>query len=104
MLEYYLLPSLVKAKKFTVIRFDTQGRMPLKKIHFGQAGYEDFTTHKNPVRKQRYLDRHQHENWNDLNTAGAWARWILWNKPTIEESVKDMEKRFDIKIIPLENV
>jgi len=25
------------------------------------------------------------------------ARWILWNKPTIKESIKDYKKRFNLK-------
>ena len=31
-------------------------------------------------------------------TAGALSRWILWNKPTISGSLKDIQKRFNIKI------
>jgi Family of unknown function (DUF5754) len=28
-----------------------------KWIHFGQMGYEDFTKHNDPIRRQRYLNR-----------------------------------------------
>jgi hypothetical protein len=28
-----------------------------KLIHFGQMGYEDFTNHRDPVRRDRYLKR-----------------------------------------------
>ena len=52
-------------------------------IHFGSEGMSDYTKHKDPERKERYIKRHQkRENWNDPSTAGFWARWILWNKPT----------------------
>ena len=54
-------------------------------IHFGATGYDDFTTHKDPKRKARYLARHNDEKWNDPETAGIWARWLLWNKPSIED-------------------
>ena len=70
-----------------------------KKINFGAAGYEDFTTHKDPIRKKRYIKRHQvNEDWTNPLTAGWWSRWLLWNMPTIKESIADIKKRFDIKI------
>ena len=70
-----------------------------KKISFGASGYSDFTIHKDEERKQRYIARHQkNENWNDLETAGTFSRYILWNKPTLKESIKDMENKFYINI------
>ena len=70
-----------------------------KKVSFGQKNASDYTQHKDPERKQRYLDRHRkNENWNDLKTAGAWAKAILWNKPTLTASIKDMERKFNIDI------
>ena len=65
-----------------------------KTVSFGAAGMSDFTKHKDTARKQRYLNRHKkNENWNDHTTAGYLSRWILWAKPTIEESIKDLNKR-----------
>ena len=48
-------------------------------IHFGAKGYEDYTTHKDPERKARYLARHSGEDWSEagVNTAGFWAGWLL---------------------------
>ena len=66
-----------------------------KTIHFGQAGASDMTQHKNEFRKNRYIDRHKkNENWNDPTTAGFLSRWILWNKPTITESIRDTNRRY----------
>ena len=62
-------------------------------IHFGATSYEDFTTHKDTTRKANYLARHSNENWNDPMTAGFWARWLLWNKPSLKASVDDLNKR-----------
>lgn len=71
-----------------------------KIIHFGQEGASDYTMHKNLARKNSYIVRHQmNENWNDLNTAGAWAKGLLWSEPTIEKSIKKMQIKFGIKII-----
>ena len=70
-----------------------------KKVSFGARGYSDFTQHKDVERKQRYIDRHRkNENWNDIKTAGAWSKGILWNKPTLKESIASMEKKFNIDI------
>ena len=65
-----------------------------KTVSFGAAGMSDFTKHKDSERKQRYLKRHSNnENWSDPTTAGYLSRWILWAKPTIKESIKDLNKR-----------
>jgi hypothetical protein len=78
-----------KGKKF-VAKFDDGTQ-----THFGAAGFEDFTTHGDEERKKRYLDRHRaNENWNDPKSAGALARWILWNKPTLTASIQDYKSRF----------
>ena len=72
-----------------------------KKISFGQAGASDFTKHKDDNRKDRYIDRHRkNENWgkDGVETAGFYSRWVTWNKPTIEASVNDLNKKYkDIK-------
>ena len=66
-----------------------------KTISFGSAGMSDYRIHKDDGRKQRYLDRHKkNENWSDPKTAGFMSRWLLWNKPTLSESIKDTNNRF----------
>jgi len=71
-----------------------------KKVHFGASGYSDYTKHKDPKRKERYIARHRvNEDWEDIKTAGAWSRWILWNKPTLRDSIRDMEDKFGVNII-----
>ena len=69
----------------------------VKTTHFGEAGARDYTLHKDPERKKRYIERHEKsENWNDPTSAGALSRWILWNKPTKTESIKDYKNKFGI--------
>lgn len=87
-----LLKSTRKDKKYMMI-FDNN-----KTVHFGASGYEDFTTHKDEERKKNYIKRHEkNEDFNNPYTAGAMSRWILWNKPTIEESFKDYKNKFQFK-------
>lgn len=45
--------------------------------------------------------RHQkNEVWDKsgIHTSGFWALWALWNKPTLEESIRDINKRFNINV------
>ena len=71
--------------------------LPHKRVAFGALGYEDFTEHGNSLRKKLYLNRHRkRENWNDPMTPGALSRWILWNKPSLEASIDDYIKRFNM--------
>lgn len=84
--------STRKEKKLMAIFED-----PKKTVHFGASGYSDFTIHKNPERKQRYLARHSaNENWNDPTTAGSLSRFLLWNKPTLKASIADFRRRFNL--------
>jgi hypothetical protein len=82
-------PSSKKEKKYDAVINNS------KTVSFGQAGYSDFTQHKNEDRKNRYIQRHKkNEQWDNPNTAGFYAKNILWNKSTITESIKDTNKRF----------
>ena len=84
-------PSHLQNKKYDAI---IDGK---KTIPFGAKGMSDFTKHKDEERKQRYINRHKkNENWNDKDSAGAWSRWLLWNKPTINESYEYIKKKFNI--------
>ncbi len=90
-----LYKSSNKGKKYTA---DVFGR----KVHFGATGYSDYTIHKDSDRKSNYISRHRsRENWkkSGINTAGFWSRWLLWNKPSITGSIKDIEQRFNVKIV-----
>ena len=68
---------------------------PYEIIKFGALGYDDFTIHNDVRKKAAYLKRHRvREDFDDPRTAGALSRWILWNKPTIKESIQNYRKRF----------
>jgi len=94
--------SRANKKWMIVIHLDIPGLDSIKTIHFGDPRYEDYTMHHNEQRKLNYLQRHEsREDWNNYEKAGFWSRWLLWNKPTIEESMRDIEKRFGVKIMLL---
>jgi len=61
----------------------------------------DFTQHKDEERKQRYINRHKKNEskfWNKsgIDTSSFWARFLLWEKPTINESYEYIKKKFNI--------
>ena len=82
----------------------------IKTVHFGSAGMRDFTLINNKdskfylpksldreVVKASYLRRHRaNENWNNPITAGALSRWILWDKRSLQSSIKAFVKRFKL--------
>ena len=87
--EVIIKKSNTKGKKYDAVINDN------KKVSFGATGYSDFTKHKDEERKERYIARHKvNQDWKDYNTAGFWAKNILWNKPTIEASVRDANNKF----------
>jgi hypothetical protein len=97
---FKLEKSANSSKKFAVYEILNGSRS--KVINFGAAGYQDFTIHKDPTRKTNYLARHApNQDWTEsgLMTAGFWARWLLWNKPTVISSAQDIAERFGIKIV-----
>jgi hypothetical protein len=100
MTTVYLYPSKSQTKKWTAEIHYKNGSV--KTVHFGAKGYSDYTIHKDPERKQRYIIRHKtRENWgkSGLNTAGFWSRWLLWGEPTITKSITAIKNKFGIKIV-----
>ena len=82
-------------KKYMAVFTDEKGKR-VKTTHFGAAGMSDYTKHKDPARKQRYMNRHKAtEHWQKPMTAGSLSRYILWNKPTLRASISDYKKRFN---------
>ncbi len=65
---------------------------------FGAKGYSDFTKHRDPARRQRYINRHRkRENWSrggsGCKSAGSLSRFILWGKGSLRENVAAYKRR-----------
>lgn len=99
MIKYYPYKSDRQDKKYFIITNDN------KKVYFGQAGYNDYTIYYKKYgkeiadqKKKAYIARHSKmgENWgkSGINTSGFWSVKLLWHLPTIDESYKDIKKRF----------
>ena len=70
--------SWVQNKKYAVLYND-------KWIHFGDNRYEDYTTHKDPERRQNYKSRaskitnkYGELTYKNKNYANFWAYHLLW--------------------------
>ena len=104
-------PNIYKEQKEVVIQRSSNPEKKYdaiigvrRKVPFGAQGMKDFTTHHHPMRKVRYLARHggQNQDWtrSGLETAGFYARNLLCNKPTLRESVADLNSRYkDVRFI-----
>jgi hypothetical protein len=98
---FYFVKSDKPNKKYKII-YNNPITGTNKSLYFGDSAYSDYTINKDDLRKNRYILRHyKRENWTYSGrfSPGFWSRWILWNKKTISQSIKNTEKRFNIKII-----
>ena len=87
---YYPYPATNGKNKYYII--SKTG----KKMYFGALGYEDYTIHKDPIRKARYIARHKNkENWtkSGINTAGWFSRWLLWEEPNIRDAYEKIKNK-----------
>jgi len=89
-----IIPSPVKTKKLRAV-FDDGTH-----TDFGAKGYTDYIqlSKRSPLtaelHKERYLKRHKsREDWSKYRSAGALSRWVLWNLPTLQESLADYRER-----------
>ena len=91
-------PSARRDKKLAAV-FERAGRRWT--VHFGAAGYGDFTLHwrLDPrlarQRRAQYIRRHSvREDWRDPTSAGALSRYVLWERPTVAEGIAAFRKKF----------
>jgi len=87
-------PSKNDKKKYDAF-FDIDGKE--KRVSFGSAGMSDYTIHKDPDRRSRYILRHQpREDWTDPLKPGTLSRYILWEKINLNDAIRAYKKRFNI--------
>lgn len=86
-------------------------RLGGKSYKFGDKNYRDFilmnskkSKYYEPLPKEReriknnYRRRHRGDGLDKIS-PGSLSYYLLWNEPTLKESIADFEKRFKIKII-----
>ena len=106
-LEYWTLYQANDPEKKWAVRVPTEsgrgkvvefgGRRPVydengKLIRY--EDYEDFTTHHDIERRERYRTRHQHDRLDDPYAPGFWSMWALWGESSdLDEAFADAVKR-----------
>ena len=93
-MDIFITKSKKSNKKFDAIIDDKKGNTKI--ISFGQSGYSDYTKHKDPERKERYIARHSKEDWSKSNIdSPAWmSRFILWEKPSLKGAIDNANKKY----------
>lgn len=94
MLKVVLEQSPRKGKKMRATFSD--GTM----VDFGAEGMQDYTIHHDDARKKRFLSRFakliEKEKHNPKSPMTL-STMILWNKPTIQASLRDYRQRFGLR-------
>ena len=68
-----------------------------KHTDFGAFGMDDYAHTGDTVARLRYQNRHKKDLLtNDPTRAGYLSWYILWNKSSISESVKDYKHKFNM--------
>ena len=86
-------------KRYMAIFTDNSGNKST--THFGYADKNKtgstYIDHNNDDKKKAYIARHRvNENWADFKTAGALSKHILWNKTSLQSSINDYKKKFNL--------
>lgn len=94
-----------KKYKFQADLYNTETKRT-KSIKFGSNGMMDYILYNKEEgkkvadkHKRLYLARHKkREDWtkSGVDTAGWWSRWLLWSKPSLEESLNHLIKKFNL--------
>ena len=96
---YFTLENgTAKSKRYKAIFYDEDGNK-IKTTQFGSSSHENFTIHRDKQRRELYRKRHHKDKIDEPYSAGALSWYLLWNKPTFKQSIKDYEERFGIKHI-----
>lgn len=103
-LLFYLFKSKRSYKKFAAILVDNNKIM--FEIHFGDLRYQDYRQHRSEKRKNNYLSRAMEIKdqlgrltRDNILSPNWWSINLLWNEKTLEDSIKNVEKKFDVKIV-----
>ena len=111
-----LSESNLKTKKYKAVVYDNVTNKKIKTVQFGSKGMGDYLIYMKGVpfianqRKELYIKRNttrQKKFWDSEPLAPATlAKYLLWNKKTLDESIDDYLKDFPEikKIIVSKNI
>ena len=96
---FFTLEQGTGQKRFKAIFYDRTKK--IKTIQFGDKRYDNYTIHKDKKRKELYRKRHHKDKIDDPFSPGALSLYLLWNKPTLKESIEQYEEKIGIKYVEI---
>ena len=91
--------------KYDIYIYDTDKDKIKKTLRIGSVGNSDFILSNGDLNKKKnYIARHSvNEKWglDGILSKGFWARWLLWNKSNLIDSINDIKKRFNLNVVYL---
>ena len=89
---YILRKSKRKGKRFEIDMIDHSH-------HFGSDVGKTYIDGRTDKERAAWIARHQNDKGWDSKHSGIYhSKNLLWNKPTLKESIKDYEKKHGVKI------
>ena len=80
----YIRPSTRATKRL-------MAEFPNRVVHFGSRAGATYIDHYDPDIRDAWLARHAvREDWRDYQSAGALARWLLWEETSLREAIKGL--------------
>jgi len=95
MIEIKICDSNIKNKRLKAVLHKDSKK--IKTMHFGSHLKQTYIDHGDLTRKKRYIQRHVNDKLDEIS-PGSLSMYLLWNKKTLIQSIKDYEKRFNVKI------
>ena len=95
-MNLYITKSKRKNKKYDLL--DTDKKYLLS---FGDSRYQDYTMHKNDDRKKTTIypgTEKKITRKKNIRSAAFMSAHLLWGKPTLQASIRDVNKRFNINV------
>jgi len=96
MIKVELSDSKRKGKRMRAVLYNFENRK-IKTLHFGSSKKQTYIDHGDELRKKRYIQRHINDKLDEVS-PGSLSLYLLWNKKTLKEAIKDYEKRFNVRI------
>ena len=83
----YIRPSTRATKRL-------MAEFPDRVVHFGSRDGSTYIDHFDPEIRDAWLARHAvREDWRDYQSAGALARWLLWEETSLREAIQSLNAR-----------
>ena len=93
MIKLVITTSDNPKKKYKAIFTKPDGKT--KTIHFRDSGYDDYITHNDKDRRDRYMKRHKKDLKGDSMRAGYLSYYILWgNSTSLQTNITSFKKQF----------